>query len=505
MRQLRVRSEPCHVPSSLQQYFKDCQNDYSSGNEEQRSFEPGWANATSQVSNASIQRAFQYQSGGYVYDFRGRLTDLQGNVSQLRQMNWIDSQTRAVLIQFTLYNPNVQLFTSVNLLAEFLPMGCIRTQSNIDPLPLLVLTSTSQLIWGILYLTFIVYMMAVEAKSMMKLKGDYVRQFWSFVHIGIIVCAWTSVGIFIWRYREVNRAGALFTQTNGYASVNLQVAIYANDLLTYLLAFSCFFATLKFIRLGRYNHRLMFFVRTLQTAAADLLSFVSMFSIIFVAFIGLFHLLFVGELRSCASFLHTAQMLFEMTLMKFDAQQLSEAAPLLGPFSFSLFILTVVFVCMSMLVAIVNRSFRRVRRQGKVQAHQDQPILSFMLEKFRRAIGAAGSDESSRHEEYDQLMRSKYVDPVRNFPDKIDQLFSALDRVTFVSLNDALTNLSSSDIRRSARSSKANTTATVIDYLAFCFFECVVVNVVCSHAFPTNNQANHVHGNKSSREANPQY
>ena len=267
------------------------------------------------------------------------------------------------------------------------------------------------------------------------------------------------------------------------ASVNLQVAIYANDLLTYLLAFSCFFATLKFIRLGRYNHRLMFFVRTLQTAAADLLSFVSMFSIIFVAFIGLFHLLFVGELRSCASLLHTAQMLFEMTLMKFDAQQLSEAAPLLGPFSFSLFILTVVFVCMSMLVAIVNRSFRRVRRQGKVQAHQDQPILAFMLEKFRRAIGAAGSDGSSRHEEYDQFMRSKYVDPVRNFPDKIDQLFSALDRVTFVSLHDALTNLSPSDIRRSARSSKANSTAALIDSLAFCFLN-VVVNAACSHASP---------------------
>ena len=65
------------VPSSLQQYFKDCQNDYSIGNEEQRLFEPGWTNATSQVSNASIQRAFQYQSGGYVYDFRGRLADLQ--------------------------------------------------------------------------------------------------------------------------------------------------------------------------------------------------------------------------------------------------------------------------------------------------------------------------------------------------------------------------------------------------------------------------------------------
>ena len=34
-----------------------------------------------------------------------------------------------------------------------------------------------------------------------------------------------------------------------------------------------------------------------------------------------------------------------------------------------------------------------------------------------------------RFEDYDEQMRSKYVDPLENFPKKIDQLFVALDRV----------------------------------------------------------------------------
>ena len=140
------------MQKSLQAYFAYCRDDYSFFNEERRSFEPGWANLSSQTSNVSIDRAFHYRSaqqlnssfvvgnhytyepGGYVYEFRGRLTDLQGNLSQLRQLNWIDTQTRAVIVQLTLYNPNVQLFTSVHLLAEFLSTGGVETVSNIQPI-----------------------------------------------------------------------------------------------------------------------------------------------------------------------------------------------------------------------------------------------------------------------------------------------------------------------------------------------------------------------------------
>ena len=44
---------------------------------------------------------------------------------------WIDRQTRAVFIEFTLYNPNVNLFTSVQLLTEFPPVGAAVTFTSI--------------------------------------------------------------------------------------------------------------------------------------------------------------------------------------------------------------------------------------------------------------------------------------------------------------------------------------------------------------------------------------
>ena len=275
--------------------------------------------------------------------------------------------------------------------------------------------------------------MMVEVQSLIRLKRAYFRQFWSYIDVGIIVCSWTNVGIYVWRYHELNRVGDLFAKTHGYAYVNLGVAAYASELFSVLLGFCCFFATIKFIRLGRFNHRLMFFVRTLQHATKDLVSFASMFSIVFWSFIMLFYLLFSSHLSTCATLLHTAQMLFEAILMKFDAQKLTDAAPFLGPLSFSLFIFVVVFVCMSMFLTIINDSFGEVREQAKASGGlHDRHIVWFMAEKCKRMLGVGRSKESRRLEAYDEQMRSQYVGAVESLPEKMNQLAEAVNQVQFI-------------------------------------------------------------------------
>ena len=148
IRQLRVQSNSC----STRRINVECRSDYSLLREDKRSFEPGWLNATTSVYNRVIHGAFEYQpgneldtyvyngehgiygSGGYVYECRGRLSDLRSNLSLLHQLNWIDQHTRAVIIQLTLYNPNVQLFTAVTFLVEFLSTGGIYPHTRFQPL-----------------------------------------------------------------------------------------------------------------------------------------------------------------------------------------------------------------------------------------------------------------------------------------------------------------------------------------------------------------------------------
>jgi hypothetical protein len=247
---------------------------------------------------------------------------------------------------------------------------------------LLGFVSIFQLICFIIYMIIIGYFMWIEIRLLFTLKWKYFKQFWSIIEISIIVCSWSSIGIYIWRYKECQRIGNLLKQTNGYVYINLQLISYVNNILIYLFGFCCFFGTIKLFRVFRFNRRVCLFVETLEYAGKELFSFLMMFSIVFVAFLILFYLLFISYIWSCSSLFQTSQMLFQMTVMKYNVKQLIEAAPVLGPFCFSLFIFVVVFICMNMFITIINGSFRHVRENVNNNDHQE--IFSFMLKTFLR-------------------------------------------------------------------------------------------------------------------------
>jgi hypothetical protein len=118
-------------------------------------------------------------------------------------------------------------------------------------------------------------------------------------------------------------------------------------------------------------------------------------------------------------------MLFEMTLLKFDSTQLIGAATFLGPFCFSLFIIVVVFICMSMFISIINDSYHLAREH----VNDNSEIFSFMFKKFLRWIGLQKPNELEIQEERDKQMRSEYLHPTDTLPIRINQLSEAIDRV----------------------------------------------------------------------------
>ena len=153
MKQKRIQRNLCQTPKLFEKYFNNCYVDYSDSNEEKRSFSLRWINQTNHLSNtnSSIDRAFLYEKepdgerivmgkhgiyskSGFIYEYRGRIDELRKNLIKLNQLNWIDQQTRVVMIEMTLYNPNVQLLTSVILLSEFLSTGGVETSSSIQPI-----------------------------------------------------------------------------------------------------------------------------------------------------------------------------------------------------------------------------------------------------------------------------------------------------------------------------------------------------------------------------------
>ena len=113
-------------------------------NQEKGFYNPNWSQSNQTQSNdTNINLAFKYQNsreydsfpyfgvyneylgGGYTYELVNshNKTQVYNSLSLLQKMNWIDKQTRAVFIEFSLYNPNVNSFSYSVILFEFLPSG----------------------------------------------------------------------------------------------------------------------------------------------------------------------------------------------------------------------------------------------------------------------------------------------------------------------------------------------------------------------------------------------
>ena len=70
-----------------------------------------------------LGREYTYDAGGYAIDLAEEKVDALQQIQELKRHDWLDLYVRAVSVEFTVYNANVNMFGHVLLLFEMMPMG----------------------------------------------------------------------------------------------------------------------------------------------------------------------------------------------------------------------------------------------------------------------------------------------------------------------------------------------------------------------------------------------
>ena len=84
------------------------------------------------VSGRLTQISFDLQ-----IDLKGDFYTLRNTIKEMRHLKWTDRFTRAVFVEFTVYNAQVNLFVIVNMVAEFVDSAGIYVHYRVDPVNLL--------------------------------------------------------------------------------------------------------------------------------------------------------------------------------------------------------------------------------------------------------------------------------------------------------------------------------------------------------------------------------
>jgi polycystin 2 len=133
MTQKRVKSEACTIPKMVSNIIRNCYPSYSSAVESTEAYGgvssvdpsyPAWSFRTDSSGSGLIHgRISSYSPNGFMIDLPDKSSGTHSLITSLFNNKWIDLNTRALFIEFTVYNGNINYFTQIQLVIEFPSTG----------------------------------------------------------------------------------------------------------------------------------------------------------------------------------------------------------------------------------------------------------------------------------------------------------------------------------------------------------------------------------------------
>ena len=321
-----------------------------------------------------------YSGGGYVANLGYDHVTAYTVVADLHSNGWIDVQTRAVFVEFTVYNANTNLFGILSYFIEFSPSSAVVTTAQYQVARFYMHLTGGQTLAHVLVIFFMLYFLYREGKLVYKQRLAYFKGFWNWVEVILIVCEFLLIVLFLARLYEVDR-NLLQLRENPNDYVGFQYAANADALMTYVIGVLVFFYILRFLRLLRFNKNFLVIGKTLQRISSPILSFCLPFIAGFLAFGLLAFAMFGSELEDYSSIIRALVTQFSMTLGDFDFESIFTVNPTVATLYFFSFIGLNVMVLMNIFIAIINDSFAEVQEET-TEIQNELEIIDYVTTKI---------------------------------------------------------------------------------------------------------------------------
>lgn len=463
LRQVRVKTESCVMPNYVKDIMTiDCADSYGAADEEKRDFNYNWTKPTTFKENINpSNKPWRYQTwqdldaypiwaeletyygGGYVVELFPKWNN-KAVLDQLKKKRWIDRHSRAVIAEFALYNAGTNYFDAVTIVFEFPPSGGIIHYQSIVTFKLYRYTSGYAfftIICEVLFLLFMLLFLIRETRLLYRTGLPYFKEFWNLVELSNFILSVLAVVFYFYRDTMARDLLSRLPDKSPNVFINFQFAAYWDLVFTYIVALICFFVTLKFIKLLRFNKRISMLSSTLRKAWYPLAMFGILFFIIVAAVVSSTSIIFGTSLYGYRNNLKTIASIISLLLGKFSYHQFESTNGVLGPIFFFSFNVMVNWIVMNMFVSILNDVFADVQADIDLQDNEYE-MLDFMTDHIKSWIGLGVKNR-------DKAVEDAWVE---DRPNEHDSEVSV--RTTVMSRRMELRNASRSSLRSRKSSSK---------------------------------------------------
>ncbi|XP_019645325.1 PREDICTED: polycystic kidney disease protein 1-like 2 [Branchiostoma belcheri] len=293
-----------------------------------------------------------YLSGGYVTSLGSTQQTSLTRAAYLQKHEWLDDKTRAVFIELTLYNPHVNLFSLVSMATEFTSLGTVYKGSEVVTLRLIQHDAILLLVLRGCLAIFIVVFMIREGKALFSRPFEYLSEFWSWVELLVIAVGFSALGVYFHSQSIIDDVA--IQRAAGNASFGAyKSAVGWFEVYTNLLGLLICCATLKFVRILRFNSHVYALSMTMRRSLKPVAQFMLTAGILIMAFTQTANLIFGVKLAGYKNITSSLQSLLFMMLGSFDFEELEQGHSLLGPLMFFTYQCMMQFFLLSMFMAII--------------------------------------------------------------------------------------------------------------------------------------------------------
>lgn len=335
-----------------------------------------------------LQFSSIYSQGGYLAELGYNENTASNVVSELSLLNWFDRYTSAVIVEFTVFNSRVNLFSSVWIPVEFSPSGHVVSSQVIRTILVYNLGagySALLLVSQVLLVLFIIYFVVKETKELFHNPKRYFAQFLNYIELAQIVIAVSFIVIHILKEIELF-ANTAKLHENIFQFISFDREVLLDDIETALLSLLMFFNTFKLLYLFRFNSHVRHLSDVMKTTTLGLINCSLGFLVFMFAFTHFGFLQFGREILDYSAPVSALQSLLIQGVVSDRVKHLQDSHAIIGPLYFIAFNMCLHFIWINIFIAILIYDYKTAKRVTKGR----YSLGRFMISKLKEMLNCLG-------------------------------------------------------------------------------------------------------------------
>lgn len=409
LRQVKVKEGSCDIPDAFDDIIYQCYGKYSTSNEDTAlaiPAHPGKLGCTGSYADGTkcdntTASAWRYQSegeldsswywgkfatyggGGYAQLLSRNYTDSQTIVSTLKQQRWFDRGSRALFVDYSVYNGNVNLFNIGRFVLEFPATGGVLPTFRLLTLKFIRYVTTFDyfiLACEIIFMLFIVYYTVEEVIEFRTIGLKLYLSWWNLLDGLILLLSYVGFIFHMYRHATIDdKLQKIIDDPTSYAGFDSLA--YWQWQFNVMVAVVVFFVWIKTFKYLNFNHTMTLLSRTLSQCAGDILGYTVMFFIVFLAYAQFGYLVFGPTTFGFHTFGDSIYSLFRIILGDFDFYALIRADRVVGPIFFVTYVFVVFFILINVFLAVINDSYVEVKSDMEDSKYRNE-VSAYMGSMF---------------------------------------------------------------------------------------------------------------------------